>query len=275
MLVFSQLAVGSSIAALLGPNAGARILLMGIAAAFGALAPAIASLHLGKPLKAWRAFLGWRTSWFSREVIVFGGFVPLAAVALLSTWTDWSLLPVLFRIAAAVVGLCGVACSAMIYVDTHREFWRVSQCFGKFFGTTGLLGAASTLLVSSIVPVPTLVIVTAAVLMVAGTAFKAGIEFRIFRHLVSEDKVTFTPLNKTARLLESNLRSIASVRDQCAVIAGMICPALIIPSFVSGSLHWQMFAITAFVFSLAGELLERYLFFTAVATVRMPGRLVA
>ena len=49
------------------------------------------------------------------------------------------------RVAAAVAGLLGVFCSAMIYVDTRREFWSASQCFAKFFGTTLLLGAASAL----------------------------------------------------------------------------------------------------------------------------------
>jgi hypothetical protein len=34
-------------------------------------------------------------------------------------------------------------------------------------------------------------------------------------------------------------------------------------------------ALAAFVFCLTGELLERYLFFTAVAPVKMPGGLVA
>ena len=35
----------------------------------------------------------------------------------------------------AAVGLAGVACSAMIYVDTRRRFWRWSQTFPRFFGT--------------------------------------------------------------------------------------------------------------------------------------------
>jgi hypothetical protein len=163
----------------------------------------------------------------------------------------------------------------MIYVDTHREFWRASQSFGKFFGTTLLLSAASTLMVSSVVPVHTVVIAIAASLVVAGTAIKIGIEFRIFRHLVSEDRVTLTSLNKSARLLESDLHSIAIQRNACAFVAGLICPAMILPSFLSGSLPWGVFAIAALVFSLAGEFLERYLFFTAVAPARMPGRLVA
>jgi DMSO reductase anchor subunit len=51
----------------------------------------------------------------------------------------------LVKIAAAAAGLLGVTCSAMVYADTHREFWRASQCFGKFFGSTLVLGTAVTL----------------------------------------------------------------------------------------------------------------------------------
>src|SRR6266581_3153925 len=54
-----------------------------VAAVMGLFAVGLASLHLGKPLKAWRAFLGWRKSWFSREVIVFSGYLLLAAILVL------------------------------------------------------------------------------------------------------------------------------------------------------------------------------------------------
>ena len=33
-------------------------------------------LHLGKPMKAWRSFLGWRKSWLSREILVLGTARP-------------------------------------------------------------------------------------------------------------------------------------------------------------------------------------------------------
>src|SRR5882724_2601699 len=83
MLVLSQLAVGVSVAAIfLQPEKWLSV----TAAIVGALAINIASLHLGKPLKAWRAFLGWRKSWFSREVIVFSAFIGLAAASAAAFW---------------------------------------------------------------------------------------------------------------------------------------------------------------------------------------------
>ena len=52
--------------------------------ALGAVALAVSAMHLGKPARAWRAILNWRTSWVSREVIGFSGFLGLSALYLLT-----------------------------------------------------------------------------------------------------------------------------------------------------------------------------------------------
>lgn len=80
------------------------MLLMGLVASFG---------HLGRPERAWRAVLMWRTSWLSREVIVmpfFMGIVALWWLALkMGVSTPW--LPV----AALVLACLLWYCTAMIY----------------------------------------------------------------------------------------------------------------------------------------------------------------
>jgi Fe-S-cluster-containing dehydrogenase component/DMSO reductase anchor subunit len=50
----------------------------------GIAAPAmgLSVLHLGRKQRAWRAVLGLRTSWLSREVVAFSAFVGLGTVAL-------------------------------------------------------------------------------------------------------------------------------------------------------------------------------------------------
>ena len=87
----------------------------GIAAAAGLLA---SFWHLGKPLRAWRAFSQWRTSWLSREgLLAVATFVP--AVALLCLLQQGQL-GIASRIAAALLALLGlatVACTAMIYAS--------------------------------------------------------------------------------------------------------------------------------------------------------------
>src|SRR5580692_46091 len=119
-----------------------------------ALAGIGASLfHLGRPLHAWKAFLGFRTSWLSREIVVFGTY----AFACLA-WSIWLLpadlapfLPPLrgFALAALVIlGIGALYCSIMVYVDTRRAFWRWSLTAPKFAGTTLLLGLGTGFLFS-------------------------------------------------------------------------------------------------------------------------------
>ncbi len=262
MLVLTQLAVGASVAAVF--IEGAKLLTM-VAAGVGAGALGIASLHLGKPLKAWRAFLGWRKSWFSREVIVFGGYAPLAMTAAASFWfAPLAPFQKLFTLAAAATGLLGVACSAMIYVDTQREFWRASQCFGKFFGTTLLLGAATVLAMTNSASLPLI-----AVLLIT-TVVKLGFENRVFQQLVDEDTLALTSLNKTARLMTDELGLAARLRVACGIVGGIVMPLFFVMNHAVAAL-----AVGALALCVVGELLERYLFFTAVAPAKMPGGFVA
>src|SRR6185312_1793699 len=146
LLVLSQLAIGSSIAAMFVEPA---MLLLVVALVTGLVALAAGSLHLGQPLKAWRSFLGWRKSWFSREVIALSAFVFLILLATTAAWFIHSFEKYLTLLAAAT-GALTVSCSAMIYIKTRREFWSATQAFGKFIGTTALLGAAAALATSTI-----------------------------------------------------------------------------------------------------------------------------
>jgi formate dehydrogenase iron-sulfur subunit len=88
-------------------------------------------LHLGQPLRAWRVFLGWRKSWLSREIMVFGGFAGAGAAVLIG-WSAWW---------AVGAGLVGVFCSIMVYVDTQRPDWSMGNTVGRFFGTVVLFMA--------------------------------------------------------------------------------------------------------------------------------------
>ena len=80
------------------------MLLVGLVASFG---------HLGRPERAWRAVLMWRTSWLSREVIILPVFMGIVALwwITLRMGIDSVLLPIA---AIAVAGLLWY-CTAMIY----------------------------------------------------------------------------------------------------------------------------------------------------------------
>jgi formate dehydrogenase iron-sulfur subunit len=256
MLVLTQLSVGINIAGIFVRDAKWVTV---VSFAVGALALGIASLHLGKPMKAWRAFLGWRKSWFSREVIAFGIYSGVMALTAASFWISF-LAPVqkTTAIASAMFGLVGVACSAMIYVDTRREFWSASQTFVKFFGTTLLLGLAASVAMS-----PTTWALVAG--LVLATIFKLAFEHRIFRHLVDADTVSLSSLNKTARLLDAELGLQARARIAFGIFGGVILPIAVATN------KDARLALIALMLCVVGEILERFLFFTAVVPLKMPG----
>ncbi|RDZ27386.1 dimethyl sulfoxide reductase anchor subunit family protein [Lysobacter silvisoli] len=119
-----------------------------VLAAVGLLA---STFHLGKPLRAWRAFSQWRTSWLSREgVLSLASFVPalaLAALALpvargdldtaarLAAWAPW------LGGALTVLSLLTVVCTAMIYASLPPiPAWRHRLVVPVYLGFALLTG---------------------------------------------------------------------------------------------------------------------------------------
>ena len=90
----------------------------GIAAAVGLLA---SFWHLGKPLRAWRAFSQRRTSWLSREgVLAVACFVPAAVLLmLLVQGTSVAVTPMTRFVGGllAATSLATITCTAMIYAS--------------------------------------------------------------------------------------------------------------------------------------------------------------
>jgi Fe-S-cluster-containing dehydrogenase component len=87
MLVLTQLSVGAfctaTILRLFFPTEILRELTPFhslVALLLGFLALGASTMHLGRPLEAWRSFVGLKTSWLSREIIVFGLFANLALI---------------------------------------------------------------------------------------------------------------------------------------------------------------------------------------------------
>ncbi len=83
-----------------------------------------------------------------------------------------------------------------------------------------------------------------------------------------------TPLKRSALLMTMDLASAAKWRFALGITGGILLPGLWLwHSESSGA--WLLHAVVAgqFLALVAGELLERYLFFTAVVASRMPGGL--
>ncbi|MDF1823369.1 MAG: dimethyl sulfoxide reductase anchor subunit [Verrucomicrobiales bacterium] len=201
-----------------------------------------ATLHLGRPLQAWKSFLGWRKSWLSREILVFGVWSGAAFAYVATLWLD---LPAFIEngvaLGAALSGLSGVFCSVMVYVFTKRPFWSLSQT-GTRFGLT-LVAAGSSF--------------TFPALSLIALSAKLGFEF----YLRNEAR---SPFPHSAKTINGPLRNLWENR----VICGIAALALI-----AGSIAVPALALPGFITLVAGELLARALYFQAVKEPKMPGNI--
>lgn len=114
------LAVALAVAVLAGALAPASPFLpwaLAVALVLLGLGLASSFLHLGRPLRAWRAAAMWRTSWLSREVIVLPLFMGVLALWWLALWrgADAGLLAWAFPLAAIAGAALLWLCTAMIY----------------------------------------------------------------------------------------------------------------------------------------------------------------
>ncbi|MBZ0167236.1 MAG: dimethyl sulfoxide reductase anchor subunit [Candidatus Omnitrophica bacterium] len=296
MLVLTQLSVGAFSADFFGkpfmnPHFSAVFLRfhIPIALGLGLLALASSILHLGRPHLAFRAILGFKTSWLSREIILFGLFAKLAILyalcamfqpveQLLRTWT-FGLDPArILSLIVVISGIMGILCSAMVYRDTKRPFWNNAMTTVKFVLTAVILGMATNFLTATMISMLNSGIPTGYVNQSLGhlscriiwvtVLIKCLVEAGIFL-IPNRSGLTF--IKKTAILMGGRLRQATLWRFGCGVTGGVVLPLIFI------RLCQDLGATSAFVLALliwglclAGEILERYLFFRAVVPLKMP-----
>lgn len=228
----------------------------------------VSVLHLGRPLGAWRAFLGLRTSWMSREIFAFSIFAaPAAGFAAAALWCP--------RFAASVaavttvLGLAAIFCSVMIYVDTRRAFWTLGLTSMQFFGSIPLLGLAGTAATLAWMPavatasIHTLFVISALV----QCAFFAW-ECLTFRAQLTR---AHDPNHRSALIIWNLLRKPVIARAVLSAVS-LLCALLAI---ICAGTPSALLATAGLVCLFAAQIIGRYFFFTAVVAYRMPGALVA
>ena len=240
MLTLTQIGLGISSASLFGSTTHAIVGFLVFNA--GMIA---ATLHLGKPLKAWRFFLGLKTSWLSREILAFSLLAPipalLAALPFLPDFPFKDYVTLAAKISLVPVALGAIFTSVMIYQDTKRLTWNLSRTLPAFFLT---FSSAAALFIH-----PALFLLCAlAALAHEGLA------------LLPARQETWSPQKHSALL---RLRPLGKITRARFVAGALAIPLAIISPWI------------ALPFFLAGELLSRHLFFRAVYAPKMPGGLHA
>jgi DMSO reductase anchor subunit len=232
--------------------------------------------------------IGLSTSWLSREIVAFGVFALLAVLYAGSVWMSDATAPAIQSLqrilgsAVVAAGLAGIVCSIMIYQCTRRRLWNGPATTIRFLLTTIVLGLSTALFTTAVgaacnsatgaafasdfseIVLPGLII---------AVACKLAFEASLFIHLRGKQH---SPLKRSALLMTGDLAGAAKWRFALGAVGGLLLPALWIwqvhPS-ASASIVSHVLIAGQFAALLAGELLERYLFFTAVVAPRMPGGL--
>lgn len=242
----------------------------------------IAPLHLGQPLRAWRVFLGLRTSWLSREAVLLGKYMGLLTLALAAMWLsqfpDWIPAAVLSFIpswasgvsllGAIAFGLAGVFSSAMIYIVTQRRLWRPVRTFVRFGGSAVVGGLAVSAAVFAVGGTASI-----ALLVFAGvlSAMKFAWEWNI--HLKSSDDLACSLDTRSQRLVNEDLRPLRLARCTAAILSAITAAFAIVAAVAEAPVTMSV-AICLFAASVVlGECAERLLYFSSVVYDRMPGTL--
>jgi formate dehydrogenase iron-sulfur subunit len=280
MLVLTQLSVGTfaAVAALAGfaPSLPDQTLRVGavVAMASGLVAIGASVGHLGRPLQAWRAVVGFGHSWLSREIVVFGAFAPAAVAAatarLLAPRSDLSHL---LGAVVSGVGLVAVACSVMIYAVTGRRFWRLDRTARSFAGTTAVCGLATATVIVVTTAAPDAAAGTARALALAVAAITAA-SLAGHAWLVRGAGPGDPVLDRSARLIRGPLAPTARARVALAVAGGVLAPLLLVALLAESEppvAAVRTVAVLALVLVVRAELAARTLFFRALASPRMPG----
>jgi len=129
------------------------LIVIGVVFTVGVLA---SLLHLGRPLRAYRALANLRSSWLSREILLvclFGAglaaFGWLFATQPAFTGTLWGIFGL-----AVLAGLALISCMARVYQLDSMPTWKSWMTPASFYLTAGLLGVllSATLLAPGLRP---------------------------------------------------------------------------------------------------------------------------
>jgi len=259
--------------ALLALCVGVLLLALGLGSSF---------FHLGQPLRAWRAFSQWRTSWLSREAVVALATLVAASVCALALWRgNRGVALHLGSAALASMALLTLIATAGIYSSLKPIRAWCNGFVAPFLVFAALWsgGCVLWLVLSAYgiaIPAPGVL----ALLLTAGAGL--AIKLRYWRFIDAEvdapdaSHVTGLGRNSAVRAAESPhtesnyllremgfvvVRRHAQRLRSISVACGFIIPAvgLLVAHWFEGM--WSLLAVPACLAVIVGMFVERWLFF--------------
>ena len=263
MTVLTQLSVGAfaTIWLLQVLGAAGRLGVAAIASLLvGGLALTASTLHLGRPVHAYRAIRMWRRSWLSREVLLFGAFSGVAGAYAGALWAGVSG-GIAVGALTVILGLAGVLASGCIYRVGSRPAWNTWYTPMQFAFTAAVLGPLFAGAIG-VGDASWLGAIAAAL----GVAQLVLVAVRFLRLIAADGP----ELRGTARLLSTTLRRPFIARGALLVAGAIVLPLVAGPL---GEQDWlfggrAVFA-AALLVALSGEIVGRYLFFVSVVPMHM------
>ncbi|HSC64781.1 MAG TPA: DmsC/YnfH family molybdoenzyme membrane anchor subunit [Caldimonas sp.] len=238
-------------------------------------------LHLGRPLRAWRAAAMWRTSWLSREVIVLPTFIVLVGLWWLAAREPVSTpARLVLPLAAIAVAALLWYCTAMIYACLRFiEEWAQPLTILNFV----LLGLSSGCVLASALAAlaseahalalaaPLALVVTLVAWASRAAAWRRNAALRHRSTLQSATGIRSARLVQTSmgmsagsfntreffhRASASALRNVKGI----AIVLGFAVPAVVIAGVVAGALP-SLACVAALLVQAPGLIADRWLFF--------------
>jgi formate dehydrogenase iron-sulfur subunit len=253
MTVFTQMAVGAiasmSASQSIAGSSIARIPAAGVVL-IALFALGASTLHLGRPMYAFRALSMWRRSWLSREVLFFSLFANAAVGYATLLWIGHAG-SLSAGMVAAALGLIAIYTSARLYVVAARPAWNSVHTILEFYLCAAFTGP---LLASLFIPSPRHTLIHAA----AGGAVALVVQQTIKIMWLRSSSVF--ELRAAGELLRYRLFPKFALR-LCALAA-----MVLVLEFLTANLWLRALCL---LLAAGTELLGRYLFFVSVVPKNM------
>jgi formate dehydrogenase iron-sulfur subunit len=162
----------------------------------------------------------------------------------------------------------------MLYQITQRAWWSGGRTAFKFFGTAAVLGTATSLAIglltlSALDGTSGQLFATLAAVLPLLAFVKVVGELSVLLHLGDR---RHGDLKRSARLLVSHLAYAQRLRLTCAVLGAVVAPLACRAALEANSQGWAAcWALAGLLLLIGGELCERFTFFAALSSPRMPG----